>query len=774
MEKLTLELQALLLKQANQHKERNLLESDTDAPISRNNIEVVVRYQTDYKPLEAIGLVVNTSVFNYLYGTISIDKLSDLAQHPNVVSIEQTIEKRKHLDNSIPNINAASVRTRSGNNFTGTTGEGVIVGIIDTGIDYQHKSFRNSDGPQSTRILKIWDQTLSPQGGEGSPANYNRPPIGTANLNYGVEYSQSQINTALGTGNPLTTVRHKDEDGHGTHVASIAAGDGSVAGNCKGEFTYVGVAPKAEFIIVRMRGLTTGDAAQQNNDLINAILYIEREAAARPVAINMSLGNSWGPRDGTDPDAINMDQILNTRTTGGFVLIKSAGNEADNMKHAEATIGANGTPSGNVSIEFEIGANRDNVRLEIRYNGSNVTASLSTPNVGGTTQTTAVATIGSPVTANLNNSSGATGGTVSIQNTTNRILVSFTPPASGSNLSGIWKINLANTTATPTKIDSWLSNHDSFRPVFRSHETNAMTIAPDSSGQDVIIVGAHAAEGNTNGQIANFSSRGPTFDGRTKPDLTAPGVSITSAAIDKYRHDDGCDCIGNCCCTCCQDFYRNENGTSQAAPHVTGSVALLLSQKNALTFSQIKTILQESSTAEGTKPNNDWGWGRLNVSASLSHALATPAPAPVAPVVVPFMGNNAPPQYPTFQTLQERILAMPKGQHLRKIGRDLFEEMRVLVNTNKRVATVWHRCAGPAWLRTTLRLVNAPYEVIPEEMNGVKLNEGIDRMSHILKKYGSPLLIENLNEWQNELQILRGGISIFQLYDEYELVIIEM
>lgn len=767
MEKLTLELQALLLKQANQNKERSLLESDTEAPQLSNNIEVVVRYQTDYKPLEAIGLIVNTQVFDYLYGTINIDKLSDLSKHPNVISIEKTIEKRKHLDNSIPNINAASVRTRSGNNFTGTTGEGVIIGIIDTGIDYQHKSFRNSDGPQTTRILKIWDQTLIPQGGEGSPANYNRPPIGIANLNYGVEYAQGQINTALGTSNPLTTVRHKDEDGHGTHVAGIAAGNGSVPGNCKGEFTFIGVAPKAEFIIVRMRGLTKGDPKQQNVDLINAILYIEREAAARPVAINMSLGNSFGPRNGTDPDAIIMDRILNTRTTGGFVLVKSAGNEAYNMKHAEAVI----PPNGMVSIEFEIGANNSNPQLEVRYNGSNVTASLTTPSVGGATQTTAVATIGSPVLSSLNNSNGVTDGKVDILNAPNHILVSFTTPALGSNLSGVWKINLTNTTATPTKIDSWLSSHKSFRPVFRSHETNAMTIDPDSTGQDVIIVGAHAAEGDTNGQIANFSSRGPTFDGRTKPDLTAPGVGITSAAIDKFRHDDGCDCIGNCCCTCCQDFYRNENGTSQAAPHVTGSVALLLSKKSNLTFSQIKTILHDSSTAEGTKPNNNWGWGRLNVSASLSHALVTPSPPPAAPVVVPFMASNETPQYPTLQTLQERVFALPKGQHLRKIGRALFEEIRTLVNTNKRVATVWHRCAGPAWLRVTLSLANAPYEVIPEEINGIRLNEGIDKMSNILKKYGSPLLIQNLQEWQNELQILRGGMSIFQLYEEYEMVI---
>lgn len=764
MEKLSLELQALLYLSSDQNKERGLMESNASASSMGNVIEVVVRYQIAFEPLEALGLVINTRVFDFIYGTIDLTKLNELAKHANVVSIEQTSDKRKHLDKSIPNINAASVRTRSGNDFTGSTGEGVIIGIIDTGIDYRHKSFRKSDAPQTTRILNIWDQTLTPQGGESSPANYNRPPVGIANLNYGVEYAQGQINTALANANPLSIVRHQDTDGHGTHVAGIAGGDGSQAGNCKGEFTFVGIAPKAEFIIVRMRGLTTGDPAYQSMDLINAILYIERAAGARPVAINMSLGNSWGPRDGTDSDATIMDQVLNSRTTGGFVLIKSAGNEANDRKHAEANI----APSATVSIEFEVGANRDSARLEVRYTGSNINASLTTPNVGGAAQTTGVASVGTPVTSPLNNSTGATGGTVSIQNTANRILVTFTPPATGSNLSGVWKINLINTIATPTKIDSWLSSHNSFRPVFRSNETTAMTIDPDSAGQDVIIVGAHAAEGSTNGQIADFSSRGPTFDGRTKPDLTAPGVGVTSAAIESFRNDGGCDCIANCCCACCQDFYRNENGTSQAAPHVTGSVALLLAQKNALTFAQIKTILHDSATAEGAKPNNDWGWGRLNVSAALAHALAAAAPPPAAPVVVPFVHNDNTPQYPTLQTLQERILSLPKGQHLRQIGRQLFEEIRILINTNKRVATVWHRCAGPAWVRVAFRLANAPYEIIPEQANDVRLTDSIHKMTRILKQYGSDFLKENIKEWENELQILRGGMSVFQLYELYE------
>jgi subtilisin family serine protease len=766
MEKLSLELQTLLYNYNNRKKERSL--APQDAENIEDFVNVIVKYQNDYQPLEALGLVINTRVFNRIYGKISFEKLNDLAAHPNVLEIDQPSEKRKHLDNSISNINAASVRTRSGGDWTGNAGQNVIVGIIDTGIDYQHLSFRNTDAQRTTRILSIWDQTLTAQGGEGPPPNYNRPPIGTANMNYGVEYTLGQINSALGNSNPLSIVRHEDKDGHGTHVAGIAAGNGSQNGNCKGEFTFAGVAPKADLIIVRMRGLTTGDAATDGSELVNAILYIERAAGTRPVAINMSLGNSWGPRDGTDADAQNLDSILNTHTGGSFILIKSAGNAGNDLKHAELTVSANGTSS----IEFEVGANNDTVNLEVRYTGSNLTASLTTP--GSTPQTSNVATVGNDVNSNLNNSSGSTTGSVLIRNRANRIFVSFTPPTGGNNVSGIWKINLRDTGGAPTQIHSWLSSHTSGFPVFRTNVTKNITLDPDSCGQDVIIVGAHAAEGSTNGQIANFSSRGPTFDGRSKPDLTAPGVGVTSAAISKYRHDEGCDCIANCCCTCCQDHYRDDNGTSMAAPHVTGSAALLLSQKNSLTFSQIKTILHNASIAEGTKPNNDWGWGRLNVTASLAEPLAaSSSPAPPVPFSVPPPPTGLPPQLATLQTLQERLLSLPKGQHLRKIGLDLFNEIRTLINTNKRVATVWHRCAGPSWLRVAVRLTQSPYEVIPEAMNGVRLTEGIDKMSYILKKYGSPLLIQNINSYENELHILRGGMSIFQIYEmyeEYELV----
>jgi subtilisin family serine protease len=349
MAKLSLELQLRLNahKATIKDKDRELRSpSETHTEGGDNtSLNVVLEHHGDIKNLEAFGFKVRTQAGSIVYGSIAFDKLTELAAHEQVIRIEEPSKPRLCLDKSIPDIKANIVRGRSGDAWTGITGSNIIVGIIDTGIDFRHGTFRKADG--TTRILKIWDQTLTAVSGEHTPTNIPAShPLGAVTLNYGVEYTETQINMAL---NNAFNVRHKDKEGHGTHVAGIAAGNGSQNGNCSGAFTFSGVAPEANIIIVRMRGLSDGDPdpISTANHFIEALRYFENEARAdaaatpprprRPMVVNMSLGSWWGSRDGTHPDAVSIDNIANANANG-FIMVKSAGNEANKRRHVHGSV----------------------------------------------------------------------------------------------------------------------------------------------------------------------------------------------------------------------------------------------------------------------------------------------------------------------------------------------------------------------------------------------------------------------------------------------------
>jgi subtilisin family serine protease len=168
-------------------------------------------------------------------GVIGVGEVQTLAQFENVLRLESTREMHSELDQSMPETRADVVQIGP----PGRRGEGVIVGIVDSGVDYTHDNFRKPDG--TSRILFLWDQFLAPVNNETSPAGFG----------FGVEYSRAAINAALRNANPFAKVRHKDvAPMHGTHVTGISAGDGSAAGEGRPAFTFVGVAPEADIIVV--------------------------------------------------------------------------------------------------------------------------------------------------------------------------------------------------------------------------------------------------------------------------------------------------------------------------------------------------------------------------------------------------------------------------------------------------------------------------------------------------------------------------------------------
>ena len=192
------------------------------------HVPVAVVFEGEPRRLAEAGLLIRSVYGPIAYGDVRVADLQRLTELPTVKRIEQESQARKLLDDSVPEIHAPTVWEGTPS-FKGT---GVIVGVVDTGIDIFHHCFR-SDG--TTRILSIWDQTL--------PAS--NPPTG---FTYGQRFDPNAIKAGLD--HPDQAFAHQDVDGHGTHVAGTAAGDGSQSGNCHLSDHFIGVAPDADLVAV--------------------------------------------------------------------------------------------------------------------------------------------------------------------------------------------------------------------------------------------------------------------------------------------------------------------------------------------------------------------------------------------------------------------------------------------------------------------------------------------------------------------------------------------
>ena len=272
--------------------------------------------------------------------SVSLDQLYALAALPHVFFVEAVKHYHPTLNQSIPETRANLVRSRNPDgSFSGTTGKGVIVGIIDSGVDWRHLDFRKPDG--TTRIKFLWDPSDDSfqRLGIGSP-----PPPG----GMGTVYTEDQINGALQGGG---TVGTQDQFGHGTHATGVAAGNGAGGGQLLPAGAFVGVAPEADIIAVRVFG-PNGAFLANNVDLIQALGFIDQMAAAlqRPYVVNMSLGIHIGPHDGTSLEEIAIDSLVGPGKPGKAVVV-SAGNDGGQPIHAGGAFGPPGSSNNQVVIQ---------------------------------------------------------------------------------------------------------------------------------------------------------------------------------------------------------------------------------------------------------------------------------------------------------------------------------------------------------------------------------------------------------------------------------------
>ena len=538
--------------------------------------------------LAAAGLVIRTRAGNVVSGDIPIDSIKNLEQAAGLKRAEVSRVLTRELDLALPEARVPAVH----NGAPGRRGQGVIVGIIDSGIDYQHEAFRDAAG--HSRILAIWDQRLRPAPGEANPAAFT----------YGVEYTQPTINAALQAANPLLVVRHVDNPAvgfHGTHVCGIAAGNGQPVAASGGALRFVGVAPEANLIVVannrgraqNERGL--GDSA----DTLDAVQYIlsMADALGRPVVINMSQGDNVGPHDGTSLLEVGMDGLI---VGAGHVLVKSAGNEGARNRHAQGVLAANATQD----LRIQVPNNTREVMVDIWYPAVDRISLAITPAGAGATATGPFAPP-STTTAALSNGNEAfvDADLNDPGNGDNRTFVILRPGSGVVVQPGTWTFRLRGTTITTGSWHAWIQRNAlaQFLPPFASPRS---TISIPGTSAAVITVGAYvsngAGTGAMNGTLSTFSSRGPTRDGRAAPTIAAPGEELTStqpAALGSFGPN---------------------AGTSMAAPMVAGAVALMLQIDGTQTAADITQCLVNSARLDaqtGAAAGNDWGAGKLDVEA---------------------------------------------------------------------------------------------------------------------------------------------------------------
>ena len=558
----------------------------------------------DPSVVRAAGIAVNSSYPGFVTATVSPEQILALAQMARVQYVSPGWTAYPTLDVSVPETGASLLHGGFLNN-TPYRGSGAIVLIYDTGIDWKHLDFRSPSDPSKSRILFIWDQTLNKTGSEIPPPGFS----------YGVEYTQAEINAELG-GSPPGFVREKDINGHGTHVAGIAAGNGlALNGSC------TGMAPDADIIVVK-----GGDGTFNTTEMIDGLAYASAKASTlvKPVVLNWSLGTLGGPHDGTTDYEVSTNSFV---STPGHVVVVSAGNDGGNSVHITGTIGAGSTVTISLTVPAYTpnpGTLNDQFDLDVWFKGNpTISAKATSPNAFTATASNGQTTGGSSTS---DGTFKVTNNNPYLSNGEREVDFSATDADANVPRNGTWTLALTNNGGSSVAFDGWLdgrtvgatsvslSGGDVNETVSSpGNASGAITVAsyvtkflwPSYAGGDFSFAGS-----DRTGQISLFSSIGPTSDDRQKPDIAAPGEAIASALSSFH---DTTNQYGQ--------IYPDQKhwvlqGTSMAAPHVTGAVALLLALYPSSTAADIRNLLTGATvrdTYAGSVPNPAWGYGKLDI-----------------------------------------------------------------------------------------------------------------------------------------------------------------
>ena len=482
-------------------------------------------------------------------------------------------------------------------------GSGVLIGFVDTGIDYAGSIFLKQDG--TTRVIAIWDQTIPAESPIRLPElpttleNITRTPEGFL---YGSEFTHEQLNAAVKMEDAYEGISSRDENGHGTFLASIAAGNELPDGS------FTGAAPKADIAMVKLKPaknrlrayyqIKEDAVAYQENDIMAGVLYLVSLAKKRQqqLVICLGLGTNAGSHRGSLPLARMLEEL---GSSVGITIVAGTGNETARGHHFEGQISSE---SGYEDVEIRVAEGENGFFLELWANAPETySVAIRSPNGEvipriyvrpGRIEVLNFALAQTRVEVSYRLSVTGTGEFLALLR-----FINITP--------GVWTVRVYNDLFITGHYHMWLPIESFLRQdtVFL-RPSEFITLTSPSDAANVISVSNYNHQNNS---IYLYSGRGYTTDGRICPDLAAPGVGIEGFTSSLSG-------VGN-------ELRRvQRSGSSAAAAHMAGAAALFCqwTRESGIRYfssTDVKTYFIRGAKRDSSRtyPNREWGFGTLDL-----------------------------------------------------------------------------------------------------------------------------------------------------------------